>query len=333
MIGGKGIDEWFDLIRTRDSGLISQLESIYGENEELIEERLEALSQVASKFSEVYGKKEVGFVRAPGRLNTLSMHSDHRGSYINPISLNREMLICYAERHDSSVEVYNLNSYYGKRKFNITEESPPNKINSESEWLDWTQKKTNERKKASTNDDWINKLIAVPVYLQTRFPGKELHGFEGVLNGSIPSRAGLSSSSAIIVAVMEIMKDVNTIDLDDKAFVRFCGIAEWYVGTRGGFGDQAAIKFGKLGKITHMTTLPELVIDSYLPFPKGYKIIIFNSEVKADKTGAAVQKFKEKTATEKQVFFALVSASGLKKTKHSEKLVTGVVTLDDLFIE
>ena len=39
------------------------------------------------------------------------------------------------------------------------------------------------------------------------------------------------------------MTDINAIALDDKSFVRYCGIGEWYVGTRGGFGDQAAIKF------------------------------------------------------------------------------------------
>jgi len=297
MIGKKGISTWIELIKMRGNTLISQLESMYGENEELLKERLNALLEVATRFREVYGEKEVGFVRAPGRLNTLSMHSDHRGSYINPISLNREILLCFAARNDDFVEVHNVNPNYGKRRFNITEESPDTEITSESEWLHWTQVKTDERKKAGTNDDWGNKLKAVPVYLQIRYPEKKLLGFDGVLGGNIPGGAGLSSSSAIIVAIMEIMTHINAIALNDKSFVRYCGVGEWYVGTRGGFGDQAAIKFGKLGKIIHMTTLPELVIDSYIPFPKGYQIIIFNSQIKADKTGKGVQKFNEKTAT------------------------------------
>lgn len=297
MVGKKDICTWIELIKMRENSLISQLASIYGKNEELINERLNALLEVASRFREVYGEKEAGFVRAPGRLNTLSMHSDHRGSYINPISLNREILLCYAARNDDFVEVHNVNPYYGKRRFSISEESPDTGITSESEWLHWTQVKTDERKKAGTNDDWSNKLKAVPVYLQIRYPEKKLLGFDGVLGGNIPSRAGLSSSSAIVVAIMEIMTDINAIAFDDKTFVRYCGIGEWYVGTRGGFGDQAAIKFGKSGMIIHMTTLPELVIDSYLPFPQGYQLIIFNSQIKADKTGTAVQKFNEKTAT------------------------------------
>ncbi len=297
MIGKKNTDEWMDLIQKRDSELISRLESIYGENETLLEERLNALRDLIDKFGEVYGAKEVGFVRAPGRLNTIGMHADHRGAYINPMALDKEILICFAAREDDSVEVHNLNPAYGTRSFKISEEYPPAPITSEREWLDWTQKKTDARKAAGVNEDWNPKLQAAPVYLHTQFPEKELLGFEGVLTSSIPGQGGLSSSSAIVVASMEIMMDINDITLDDPQFVSYCGAAEWYVGTRGGSGDHAAIKCGQLGKITHMRTLPELVIDAYLPFPEGYQIIIFDSGIEAIKTGAAGQKFNEKTAT------------------------------------
>jgi N-acetylgalactosamine kinase len=297
MIGKKNVDRWIELIDSRDRDVMARLESIYGENVELLEDRATALRSVASRFREVYGAGEVAFVRAPGRLNTLSMHSDHRGSYINPISLNREIVICYAGRTDDLIEVHNADAAYGSRSFAISDEIPAVEVASERAWLDWTQEKTDERKKAGTNDDWINKLKAVPVYLHTQFPGKKLMGFNGVMSGNIPGGGGLSSSSAVIVALMDIVTDLNGISLDDKTFVRHCGVGEWYVGTRGGAGDHAAIKCGRRGRITHMTTSPELVIDAYLPFPEGYQILIFNSGIKADKTGSAGQKFNEKTAT------------------------------------
>jgi len=41
--------------------------------------------------------------------------------------------------------------------------------------------------------------------------------------------------------------------------------------------------------------------------------------------------FIQKTKTKKQIFFAFISAHGLKKTIYSEDMVDGVVTLDDLF--
>jgi len=55
-----------------------------------------------------------------------------------------------------------------------------------------------------------------------------------------------------------------------------------------------------------------------------------------DKQEAALLKrkiavFKEKTRTKKQIFLAIISANGLKKTIYSEDMVDGLVTLDDLF--
>jgi uncharacterized protein len=43
--------------------------------------------------------------------------------------------------------------------------------------------------------------------------------------------------------------------------------------------------------------------------------------------------FREHTKTTKNLYFALISANGLKPTMYSEELVSGVVTLDDLFKE
>lgn len=297
MIGQKNTYDWDGAIRGRDTGLISRLRSIYGDNDGLIEERLSALLETLTGFRETYGERDVSFVRAPGRLNTVGMHADHRGAFINPISLDKEILICFSRRDDDRVEVRNLDPAYGTRRFHLSDIYPDAPVRSDAEWLDWTQEKTDERKAAGVNEDWVTKLQAPPAYLHTRYPERRLRGFDGVMGSSLPDMGGLSSSSAVVVATTEIMTYINDIDLDDGQFVRYAGTAEWYVGTRGGFGDHAAIKCGQLGKITHMKTLPELMIDAYLPFPDGYQIIIFDSGIQANKTGGAGQKFNEKTAT------------------------------------
>lgn len=41
--------------------------------------------------------------------------------------------------------------------------------------------------------------------------------------------------------------------------------------------------------------------------------------------------FKERTRTKKQIFLAMISANGIKKTTYSDELVQSVVTLEDLF--
>jgi uncharacterized protein len=42
--------------------------------------------------------------------------------------------------------------------------------------------------------------------------------------------------------------------------------------------------------------------------------------------------FKEQTRTKKQLFFALISASGIKSNHYAEDIISGVVTLDNFFI-
>lgn len=51
----------------------------------------------------------------------------------------------------------------------------------------------------------------------------------------------------------------------------------------------------------------------------------------AKKIQKKMEVFQKKTKTEKQLFFAIVSANGLKKTMYSEELIDAVVTLSDLF--
>ena len=298
MLGRKNINEWISLLEKRDHSLLSHLKSIYGQDESLIDERLHILLGVATRFRQIYGEeREVSFVRAPGRLNTLGMHIDHRGGFVNPIAINREVVLCYASRNDDLIQVHNLDTSYGERKFNLSEELPPRGIATVREWLSWTQQQTNTRRQHGLDQDWGNKLKAVPVYLRVKYPERKLSGLDCVLESNISPGMGLSSSSAIVVAMMEAMCDTNHISLTDDEFVNYCGIAEWFVGTRGGSGDHAAIKFGRLGMITHMKTLPQLMITCHLPFPGGYQMIIFNSGITADKSGAARQKFNEKTAT------------------------------------
>jgi hypothetical protein len=51
----------------------------------------------------------------------------------------------------------------------------------------------------------------------------------------------------------------------------------------------------------------------------------------AAKLRSVIELFRLKTGSEKQIFRSMISATGLKETKYSEQLVTGIVTLDDLF--
>jgi len=274
------------------------LRQVYGEDEARLRDRLASLGALLERYREQYGEAEVAFVRTPGRLNTLSMHTDHRGSFINPMALEQEVLLCFSPSQDDRIDLVNSDPQHGSRGFHITQYRPAGELSSTADWLHWTQALTDARQAEGTANDWLHKVAAVPVYLQQMlFRDRALRGLSGVLTSTLPVRVGLSSSSALVVTMMEAILAANRLEVPEADYSNHCGVAEWYVGTRGGFGDHAAIKFGRRGFITHMRTQPELDLRSYIPFPDGHRILVFNSGLEADKTGPAGNIFNEKTAT------------------------------------
>ena len=65
-----------------------------------------------------------------------------------------------------------------------------------------------------------------------------------------------------------------------------CGQGEWFVGSRGGSGDHAAIYLGQRGKLTQVGYMPFRIIKT-IDITKEYTVIIANSHLKAAKSSFA----------------------------------------------
>jgi len=299
-IGFQPLAWWRDALEASAGRLPERLAGIYGEDEQrLADDRRAALVVLLERFQQRYGDgKPVAIARAPGRLNTLGRHIDHRGGCINPISLQFDTLLAFCRRDDDVVRADDLAPEFGARQFRICELLPDEPFDDIPRWLNWTQQLADRRAADNTRTDWVHKLAAPAVYLQHMYcPDQRLCGYDGLLCGSVPRAMGLSSSSCVVIVGIEAVLAVNKLDLATDEYASRCGVAEWYVGTRGGCGDHAAIKFGRRNRITHARTEPWLHIRDHLPFPAGYRLLVFDSGVVADKTGTAGQQFNEKTAT------------------------------------
>ncbi len=275
------------------------LSSIYGEDEVLLRERraryVEALQAFAKAFG---GDAEVVIARAPGRINLMGRHVDHRGGHVNPMALNVETLMVAQPRDDDEVVAHNVEGVFPPRRFRISEEIPPHKIRDLSEWDAWTMSKFRERQAAGTDKDWVNYLKAAAVYFQDavrdegeRHGVRSLRGMNVMVDGNVPRSAGLASSSALFIATAEALLHLNGVAFEPREFVEHCGRGEWYVGTRGGSGDHAAIKFGRKGRVSHIGFFPSTV--RHVPFPSEYRVIIANSREEAHKAGGARNRFNQ----------------------------------------
>lgn len=291
----RSVSSWIDFINSGPGK--SRLAEIY--DGDFVEGRKKVILVVLRRFGEIYGfRKEVIVVRVPGRVNLMGRHIDHRGGFVNPIAIPREVIMVAEKREDSYIEIHNVDERFESGKFEIGEELPRKKIFTMEGWRRWTQENI-ERKSAIERKSWMNYIKSI-CYLQNVYMGensykRRLFGGNIVCYGDIPRSAGLSSSSAMVVATYLTISNLNGLDIPKETMVEYTGIGEWYVGTRGGWGDQAAMMFSKKGFISHIGFFPFRA--SYIPFPVEVNIVLCNSFITASKMTGARNIFNEKVST------------------------------------
>jgi N-acetylgalactosamine kinase len=105
--------------------------------------------------------------------------------------------------------------------------------------------------------------------------------------------AGLSSSSALVVATAEAVRTFNRLPVSARRLVSLCGEGEWFVGTRGGAADHAAIKLSHRGCVTRVGFFPFAIEDSAQFFP-DHGLVVCNSGMYAGKSKGARNVFNAK---------------------------------------
>lgn len=250
-------------------------------------------------FIEHFGSEaEVFVTRSTGRINLIGMHVDHRGGFVHPIAI-KDVFFIVEPRDDDEVHICNADGdLFPPARFQMSRELPTHKI---EDWDAWCHHEQDERKERADAGHWSNYVKSAVLYVQhirTRDDGSfdpALRGMNMAVAGNVPLAAGLSSSSAIVVGTMEACVKVNRIAMTPMELVEACRLGEWYVGTRGGGGDHAAIKLGRKGHISKIGSFPLTVKAE--PFPESYSIVLANSLVEARKQEGARDVFNERVAS------------------------------------
>jgi len=289
------VRQWLDKLDSRKSSLTQWLNHIYGKNEQLHKEKLSSLKKVLTCYGKNFGfDHKVCIVRAPGRINLMGRHVDHRGGYNNFLALDRETIVVAGLRDDNNVTAVNVMPQKFKSvRFNISE------LIGRFAWGDWLNFVNSDWVRTmlhSAAGNWGNYIKAAILRLQHRFTDIKVGGMNLAFCGDVPIAAGLSSSSTIVVATLQAAIALNNFDLTSQQFIDLCGEGEWFVGSRGGAGDHAAIYLGQRGKIAQVRNLP-FKVEKIIDAPKDYQVIIANSHIKAAKSEAAKHTFNAKIAS------------------------------------
>ncbi len=244
-----------------------------------------------NKFIDKYGDKKVVITRSPGRINLMGRHIDHRGGGINVMATDKDQIFVSARRDDDTVRISNMDTAYPDNNFSISQTLA---LGSNESWLSYLASEKVVEALRDSKGDWSNYVKSAVIHAQFN-TNYTLCGMDMVSTGNIPVAAGLSSSSAIVVAVMEALVALNCLNLTEREFIDLCGEGEWFVGSRGGAGDHAAMKCGQKDAIVHLGFKP-FTVGEKQKFSDKYAVLVANSMLMAKKSEGSKDTFNAKVA-------------------------------------
>ena len=288
------VKEWLARIDPSYPDMRRWLRRIYGQHDDLHKAKCKDLSKVLRCYGRKFGMEErVCIVRAPGRINLMGRHVDHRGGWTNFLAIAQETIVVAGLRDDDMVQAVSAEpKKFSPVSFRVSE------LMGRFAWSDWVN---------FVNSDWVRDLIyraagdwgnylkAAMLRLQHAYHDVKVRGMNMAVIGNVPVAAGLSSSSTLVVGTLQAAIALNNFELTSRQFIDMCGEGEWFVGSRGGAGDHAAIYLGQRGKIAHVGYHPFELHDVF-DAPQDYQVVVANSHIQAAKSSGARHQFNSRIA-------------------------------------
>lgn len=219
------------------------------------------IEYVRSRFQKHFPGTPAGSVYAsPGRINLIGEHTDYNGGFVFPGAVKQGMVLEINTNGTDKVRAYSidLKDYV---EFGLGLYDAP---------------------RAS----WARYIYGVCREMILR--GVKVKGFDTAFAGDVPLGAGMSSSAALESAFAFAINDMfgeNKVDKFDLAKVGQA-TEHKYIGVKCGIMDQFASVFGKEKCLIRLDC--RSLEYEYFPFdPKGYKLVLLNSNVKHELASSA----------------------------------------------
>ena len=211
---------------------------------------------------------ETWVVSAPGRVNLIGEHIDYHGLPVLPIAIPRRIRVAFRARIDRLIRAVSTPEY-GLREF------------------EWTPRL------APTNaGDWENYLRAAAEAVGRKWGAGA--GVDAAVVSDLPPAAGLSSSSALIVAFTLCLLQANQRHASFEELMEILPEGEQFVGTRGGGMDHAASLASREGCASLIEFEPLAVRP--IPVPRDWRFLVAHSLQTAEKSGAAREEYNARRA-------------------------------------
>jgi galactokinase len=243
----------------------------------------------------------------PGRIEFLGKHTDYAGGRSILCAAERGICVVASPRKDDELRVHDAVSNETV-SCHLADSSP---IEAE----------------AKESGSWHTYVNTVAQRMARNF--SPLEGADIVIASDLPQAAGMSSSSALVVAIFLALARVNDIKSRDPyaRAIRTCEqLAEYLgtiengqsfgelagergVGTFGGSEDHTAILCARAGILMQYAFCP-VRLERAIPFPRDHVLVVATSGVVARKTGAARHRYNALSTMVREILDDWESATG-----------------------
>ena len=246
------------------------------------EEEVGRKSRLFARASTALARRQGLRLWVPGRIEFLGKHTDYAGGRSLICTVERGFAVVASPRDDRAVRITDAVS--GDRiETELSQTLPP------------------------ADGTWGNYAITVVRRIARNFPGP-LRGADIAFASDLPPAAGLSSSSALVVATFLTLSDLNALAAHDEYkraitsaddLAGYLGAVEGGapyrtlagdrgVGTFSGSQDHTAILCSRAGALVQYAFAP-VRFERTVPLPSDHVFVIGGSGVLAEKTGAALE--------------------------------------------
>ena len=193
---------------------------------------------------------DVATANAPGRINLIGEHTDYHEGYVLPATVALRTRVELRRRSDARVHAASTAHLGVSADYRLGEEV------ADGSWRDYVQ--------------------AVTVALARR--GIELAGFDVSIDSDVPPGAGLSSSAALLVALLRGVRTLLSLALDDREIALIAHVAETdFVNAPVGVMDQMVCSLGRPGTALFIDTRSLHTVE--LPLPAGLLVAVIASGI------------------------------------------------------
>ena len=176
---------------------------------------------VYTKFVELFDTQPI-LVRSPGRINLIGEHTDYNEGYVMPAANDRDIVVGIDFSIDTHATLYSVKH----NEFFSFHTSDPAKVKSPL---------------------WANYLLGVVRKFIDE--GKTVKPFNCVVDGDVPTGAGLSSSAALECSFAFALNHLHQFNIPRKRLITMAQWAEHnYAGVKCGIMDQFSSMMGLKGK-------------------------------------------------------------------------------------